>query len=411
MKTGKGKSMESKEKGACSGKIWMAVFTGNSGLTHYSYCLTKALSAAGCDITLLTNRNYELDFLHAEFPVVKVFGRSRAYPLHIRDYWRLFRRQEPDLVHYQAPLKFPLLELLLLKLQKRRGAVLVYTAHDWIPHKQRPWHKRLYRSYYRLFDRIIVHSQTGKNFMGEHMGVDPGKLAVIPQGYYDFFNFDQKLTGREARSRLGLDDDRYWFLFFGHIAPYKGLDMAIEALARTIKNSTSGGDEVEGRRLGLLVAGEPDSSGMQIYEDRIRELGLGQEVSLHTGHIPVKEVQLYLKAADALVLPYRESSTSAVVHLAMSFDKLVITSDVGALAETVRKGSAGLVFPSGDTEALAAAMMKLANDQETRRRLEQDRAKAERMYSWDNIATETIEVYGSAAKSAMIRKMPGRSGQ
>jgi len=405
MTIGKGKSMEEKKEGAYSGKIWMAVFTGNSGLTHYSYCLTKALHAAGCDIALVTNRNYELDFLHSAFPVVKVFGRSRSYPAHILNYWRQFRAEKPNIVHYQGPLKFPLLELLLLKLQKRKGAVLVYTAHDWIPHKQRPWHKRLYRIYYRLFSRIIVHSETGRRFMVEHMCVDPGRLAVVPQGYYDFFNFDQKLTDREARRQLGLDDERYWYLFFGHIAPYKGLDIAIEALAKTMAGSAPGGEKGEGRRLGLLVAGEPDSSGMEIYEERIRELGLEQVVSVHASHIPVKEVQLYLKAADALVLPYRESSTSAVVHLAMSFGKLVITSDVGALAEMVRQTSAGLVFPVGDTEALAAAMIRLADDQEIRRQLEQDRDKADRMYSWDNIAIETMAVYRATDVTA-TRQIP-----
>ncbi|MFA5808951.1 MAG: glycosyltransferase family 4 protein [Thermoleophilia bacterium] len=380
---------------AASGKIWIVVFTGNSGLTHYSYCLARALHAAGCEVTLVTNKNYELDFLPADFPVIKVFGRSRFYMFHIFRFWRLYRRESPELVHYQAPLKFPVIELLLLKLQKSRGTRLVFTAHDWLPHGARAYHTPLFRWYYRLFDRIIVHSRSGAHFMETRLGVKPGKLAVVPHGDYGFFNTDAALSDEAARERLQLDSTRYWFLFFGHIAPYKGLDLAIEALGRAMV-SVGQGD----RSLGLLVAGDPEAPGMEKYEQLIKELGLGHSVSLHVGHIPVADVQIYLKASDALVLPYRESSTSGIVHLAMGFGKPVIASDVGGLAETVSEASAGLIVPPGDVEALAQAMKSLAVDEEIRRRIQSGREKAEPLFSWDKIAIETMAVYSATDVSA-----------
>lgn len=373
---------------AVVGKIWIVVFTGNSGLTHYSYCLARALHAAGCEVTLVTNKNYELDFMPADFPVIKVFGRSRFFLFYIYRFWRMYRREGPALVHYQAPLKFPVIELLLLKLQKSRGTRLVFTAHDWLPHGARAYHRPLFRMYYRLFDRIIVHSRPGARFMEARLGVSPGKLAVVPHGDYGFFNTDAALTVKAARERLNLDGTRFWFLFFGHIAPYKGLDLAIEALGSALR-SVGQGD----RNLGLLVAGDPEAPGMEKYEQLIRELGLERSVSLYIGHIPVADVQVFLKAADALVLPYRESSTSGIVHLAMGFGKLVVASDVGGLAETVNEASAGLIVPPGDVEALARAMKSLADDEETRRRLRSGREKAEPLFSWDNIAIETMALY------------------
>lgn len=393
------KMQTQKSPGEAPGKIWITVFTGNSGLTHYSFCLARALRAAGADVTLVTNRNYELDFIPTDFPVVRLFGRSRYYPLHLFRFWRLFRREQPSLVHYQGPLKFPALEMLLLRLQKRSGARLIYTAHDWLPHKARAWHAPLFRSYYRRFDRIIVHSGTGARFLEDRLGVIPGRIAVVPQGNYDFFNTEPALDFEAARERLGLDRNRFWYLFFGHIASYKGLDLAIEALSLAARQAGAR-DVGEGRPIGLLVAGNPGAPGMQKYEERIKELGLERSVSLHIGHIPVTEVQLYLKAAHALVLPYRESSTSAVVHLAMSFGKPVIASDVGGLAETVRQGSAGLIVPPGDIKALADAMNLLACDSETRRQLQSGREKAEHLFLWDNIAEQTMAVYGSSDKLA-----------
>src|SRR5665811_1987969 len=90
-------------------RIWIVVFTGNSGLTHYSYCLARALRESGADVTLVTNRNYELDFLPEIFPIEKRFRRSRYFPVDIIRFWRKFRQRRPDIVHYQSFLQFPAL--------------------------------------------------------------------------------------------------------------------------------------------------------------------------------------------------------------------------------------------------------------------------------------------------------------
>lgn len=368
--------------------VWIVVFTGNSGLTHYSYCLARALHQAGIDATLVTNKNYDLDLFKASFPVLKVFGRSRRYPVDLVRYWLLYRYHRPDIVHYQSFLKFPAIEMILIKLQKKAGSRVVYTAHDWLPHHRRFYHPALFRCFYRLFDKIVVHSKSGVRFLQQELGVDPERLAVIPHGNYGFFNIDPKLTALVARKRLRLDPDRFWFLFFGRIDPHKGLDFALRALAKT-------GQTGSGKPPGLIIAGDPAHIDMETYMKLIDQLGIQDRTSLHIGHVPVSQIQIYFRAADAVVLPYRESSTSGVVHLAMGFNKPVIAAAVGGLVDVIIDGINGLLVPVGDEEKLAGAMEKMAGDEDTRRRLQEGWAQVQDYYCWDRVAAKTVEAYES----------------
>ncbi|MHB0914838.1 MAG: glycosyltransferase family 4 protein [Thermoleophilia bacterium] len=370
-------------------KIWLTVFTGNSGLTHYSFCLARALAAAGADVSLITNSNYELDSFRGGFPVEKVFHRSRRYPLDIIRFWRRYRRERPAVVHYQAFLKFPALEIFLIKLQKRSGARVVYTAHDWLPHRRRRYHRMLFGSFYRQFDRIIVHSQRGADFLAGELSVDPDRIRVIPHGEYGFFDNDPDMDRAGARQRLGLDPDITWFLFFGHIDRYKGLDVALGALGRLYQAAA------ETPPTGLIIAGNPGRETFAQYEKLIGDAGLSDKVSLHLGHIPVSELQAYFKAADALLLPYRESSTSGLAHVAMGFGLPVIASNIGGLPGLVAEAGAGEIVEPGDEDGLAAAMAGLAGDSEKMKRMGAAWQSVADKYSWDNIAGRTIDLYRS----------------
>jgi glycosyltransferase involved in cell wall biosynthesis len=212
---------------------------------------------------------------------------------------------------------------------------------------------------------------------------------VIPHGEYGLFASDPQMTRAKAREQLGLDPGKTWYLFFGHIDEYKGLDVALKALARSSRDSDEGG------QAGLIIAGNPGKDVFTAYAGIIEELGLGDRISLNLGHIPVDDIQLYFRAADVLLLPYRESSTSGLVHIAMGFGMPVIASDVGGLRVLVEESGAGIIVKPGDEAGLAAAMAELGGDDEKRRQLGKAWDDVEAKYSWDNIAIKTIAVYQS----------------
>jgi glycosyltransferase involved in cell wall biosynthesis len=136
-------------------------------------------------------------------------------------------------------------------------------------------------------------------------------------------------------------------LFFGVVRPDKGLDLLLQALARTPEHVT------------LTVAGE-FASGLAETRELIAALGLGTRVTLRPGYVPAAELPALFAAADALVLPYREAAGSQNVLLAFSFGVPVITTTAGALAEAVRDGVDGLTCAPGDVDDLARALNQVA---------------------------------------------------
>ena len=92
-----------------------------------------------------------------------------------------------------------------------------------------------------------------------------------------------------------------------------------------------------------------------------------------------------------LAAPYLAGSQSGVVHLAMTMGRAVVASDVGELPETVIDGETGIIVPSGDVEALAAALEGLLADPELAERLgAAGRRRALEEYGWERVA-ERVE--------------------
>lgn len=143
-------------------------------------------------------------------------------------------------------------------------------------------------------------------------------------------------------------------LFFGVVRPDKGLDLLLQALARTPEHVT------------LTVAGE-FTAGPAAARELIAALGLGTRVTLRPGYVPAAELPALFAAADALVLPYREATGSQNVLLAFSFGVPVIATTAGALAEAVRDGVDGLTCAPGDVDDLARALNQIADPQTARR--------------------------------------------
>ncbi len=127
-------------------------------------------------------------------------------------------------------------------------------------------------------------------------------------------------------------------LFFGFIRQYKGLDLLLRAMAD---------ERIQADNIVLLVAGE-------FYQDEkpylslINTLKLENKVILHTHFIPENEVKYYCCAADVIVQPYRNATQSGITPLAYHFNKPMIVTDVGGLAQMVVHGVTGLIAEPND---------------------------------------------------------------
>ncbi|HYI10001.1 MAG TPA: glycosyltransferase family 4 protein [Thermoanaerobaculia bacterium] len=171
-------------------------------------------------------------------------------------------------------------------------------------------------------------------------------------------------TRDEARRRLGLPGNVA--LFFGHVRPFKGLDIALRAWPMLQSDVT------------LLVAGEAWWKG----EAQYRELARGLEnVRFDFRFIPDSEIATYFAACDVVLAPYRIEAQSGVALTAFHFARPVIATTVGGLPEIIEEGENGLLVPPEDPAALAKAVDAFfARDD--RERLERRAADSARKYSW-----------------------------
>jgi glycosyltransferase involved in cell wall biosynthesis len=129
------------------------------------------------------------------------------------------------------------------------------------------------------------------------------------------------------------------------VRAYKGLHTLLKAYARVAEKLDAT----------LLIVGE-------FYEDRapydaeISALGIGARVRVIDRYIPDEEVEVYFRAADLVVLPYRSATQSGITQTAFAFGRPVVVTAVGGLPDVVDDGVTGYVVPPDDPPALAAAV-------------------------------------------------------
>jgi glycosyltransferase involved in cell wall biosynthesis len=165
----------------------------------------------------------------------------------------------------------------------------------------------------------------------KHFDANSKPKIVSPHPIYD--HYGALLEKKDAAIKLGLYDQNAYILFFGFIRQYKGLDLLLEAFAD---------ERLRKFPLKLIVAGE-FYENPEPYLSQIAKLKLGNFVELRTVFIPDSEVRNYFSVADIVAQPYRTATQSGVSQIAYHFEKPMLVTNVGGLAEIVPHGKVGYV--------------------------------------------------------------------
>jgi glycosyltransferase involved in cell wall biosynthesis len=289
--------------------------------------------------------------------------------------------------------KFEIFDRTLLMLYyKLMGKRLVLTVHNVNIQRRDARDSFLnrlsLRVQYRLSDHIFVHTEQMKKELLSDFGVQERKVSIIRFGINNTVP-NTKLTSSEAKERLGVGKSDKTVLFFGNIAPYKGL----EYLVRAFRELTATDESYR-----LIIAGYP--KGPKDYWNQIQKTIARNAIRNRTiekiEYVPDEETELYFKAADVLVLPYTRIFQSGVLFLGYSFGLPVIAADVGSLREEVIEGKTGFIFKPQDSSDLASVIVRYFGS-ELFRSLESRRldikAYANERYSWDTVASLITAVY------------------
>lgn len=213
---------------------------------------------------------------------------------------------------------------------QRRGVEVVTLVHNVTDHERKGWKTRLLKWQLLASDRIVTHSQELAAAV-RHAGFT-GPVAIEPHPPYSDFPEPAGTMPRQHALEL---------LCFGLVRPYKGVDIALRALA-TAKLAD----------VRLTVAGEiwPDA-------EEVREMAAAMpQVELLDGYIPDEQAAELFARADAILLPYRNVTGSGVLAMARHYRRAVIASDLPALAREIEQDGLGWVFPSENEEALASLL-------------------------------------------------------
>lgn len=267
---------------------------------------------------------------------------------------------------------------ILLGIAKIKGTKIVWTAHNLHSHEAR--HPRLesllWRFFMPWFDGCIALSETGQaTALEHHPQLGRCQWFVIPHGHYRG-SYPDTVGRGEARSSLGLAPDARVLVFFGQVRPYKDVTHLIDVFRR-----------VTDPDLTLVIAGKPNSDDLA---DQIREAASADtRVRLYLRFVPDDEVQLYLRAADLVVLPYREILNSGSAILALSFARPVLVPDQGAMGELQR--SVGREWVHTYQGRLDPDDLRRALDCACRG--SQDPESIFNALSWEDIARQTHDAY------------------
>lgn len=235
-----------------------------------------------------------------------------------------------------------------LQLFKAAGGVVVWTVHNREPHENRfpEAERELQEALAALSDHVHVMCQRTANELPALASVEPGRLLVIPHSSYVGW-YPDVISQAAARRRLGLGADEPVVGLIGGVRPYKGIDRLLAALDRP---------EVAATGLRAIVAGKPS-----VHPDAValcKRIKAHSRVSSHLAFVDDTELQVYMKAADVIVLPYRQTLNSGALLAALSFARPVIAPRSGCLAEAL-DDEFSIGFEIDDDESLAAALARV----------------------------------------------------
>jgi D-inositol-3-phosphate glycosyltransferase len=372
----------------------------------YALPLASALTALGLNVDFIGNdaMQHEKAVQHENVRYLNLRGdQNPGAPVSVKMrrlaayYFRLVRyatTTDSPILHILWLNKFVYFDRTILNLYyKLLGKKIVFTAHN-INDKERDGgdtflNRMTLRFMYSIVDQIFVHTNKMKQQLSSEFGVDAGKVTVIPFG----INNHVPNTGMDregARKRLGIDPGWKVALFFGRIAPYKGLDQLLEALAELKKT----GSDVR-----LMVAGNI-KKGHDRYWDEIERLierhHLQESIIKRIEFIPDEDVELYCKAADVLILPYRSIFQTGVLFLSYNYGLPAIATDVGSLREEIIEGKTGYVCRPDDPKDLANGIARFfSSDLYKNPDINRSRIKeyAHEKYSWEKVGDATVNVY------------------
>ncbi|MGI4735807.1 MAG: glycosyltransferase [Janthinobacterium lividum] len=351
------------------------------GLATYDERLARAFQAAGDAVRIVTFSLQYPDFL---FPGQTQFSTepgptdlaievslNSVNPLTWWQVGRRLRRERPDLVIFRfwLPVMGPALGTVARLVRGNGHTRVVAITDNVIPHEKRPGDGPLTRYFLRACDGFVTMSRSVLTDL-QQLGYGQKPALYRPHPLYD--NFGPIIPRAQALAALGLPATERYLLFFGFIRAYKGLDVLLAAFADA---------RLAALPVKLIIAGEFYEDAAP-YEALIKQHQLAHRIVRATDFIPNEQVANYFCAADLVVQPYKHATQSGVSQIAYHFERPMLVTDVGGLAELIPDGEVGYVVQP-TAAAIADALVDFCTHPAKQVRFEEGTRRVKKQFSWE----------------------------
>ena len=351
------------------------------GLSTYNERLCKGFNDKGDQCSILS---FSLQYPNFLFPGKTQYSTDPApadididtainsvNPLNWIKVGLKYRKLAPDIMvfRYWMPFMAPALGTIARIAAGNKKTRMVAIADNIYPHEKHFYDKPCTNYFVNSIDGFITMSQSVLSDLKTLVPQKPSQY--VPHPMYD--NFGASMDKTAAKQVLGLDPQAHYLLFFGFIRQYKGLDLLLKSFAES---------GLQHQNVKLLIAGEYYEDATP-YKQLIKDLNLSDAVVERNDFIPNSEVGTYFSASDMVVQTYHSATQSGVTQIAYHFNKPMLVTNVGGLAETVPDKEVGYVCEKSPEEIAAALKDFYGQHRETE--FSKNAAEYKKRFSWDHI--------------------------
>jgi glycosyltransferase involved in cell wall biosynthesis len=259
---------------------------------------------------------------------------------------------------------------------KLKGTKLVWTVHNTAPHDaRRPRLSRWFMQWFtRRCDGFIFMSEANKAAFYQRYRPSPkSRHAIIPHGHYRDC-YPPPIDRQLAKHQLELNSAKKVVLFVGMIKGYKNIPGLMRAFNQAQMSDYQ-----------LVIAGTPDNPALRAELESLSQ----PSIRLHLRFIPDSELNVYMSAADVVILPYKAILNSGVLLLALSYNRPVIAPHMGAIIDLQKILGSQWIHAYSDELTPTALEHALAALEQSSRPPECPLDN----FNWDKIATNTLAFY------------------
>ncbi len=338
------------------------------GANPYQRLLAAALARQAVDVAFAT-------YTGALLPLTRNVRERRPQILHL--HWIAEIAGLTDANPLRSRLKQILFRLDVATVRRLLRGRLVWTVHNLRSHESRDpdadGSTRRFLAQHAA--RLLAHGPSACAAIVADYGVRADRVVVAHHGHFVGV-YRNDVTKAESRRHLAIPADRFVFLYFGGLRPYKGVEDLITSFT-----------QLAGPRVLLLVAGRARDP---LYAQALRRRASSSEVAFLDRFIPDDDVQCLFNACDVVVLPFREILSSGTLLLAMSFGRMVVAPRLGCVPDYADPSCNVIYEPTAPDALTDALRVTLTKDVVACGRIN---LEAVRRFDWDDSAARTAILY------------------